>query len=128
MQGVSGWDDHCARNETSTGFNCSICAAYGKSGSAGEQGQKQSHYLNSSSPTCLDRQDLHPGFSAGAPGQGKMGWVEIVVFIGAVGVAALGTGQDSAQVTRRPSGYKITLCSCAPKEGSCSIFISNETQ
>ena len=46
-----------------------------------EEGQKQSHYLNISPPACLDRQDLHAGFSAGALGQGKMGLVEIVVFM-----------------------------------------------
>ena len=32
------------------------------------EGQKQCHYLNIRPPACLDRQDLHVGFPAGAPG------------------------------------------------------------
>lgn len=59
-----------------------------------QEGQKQCHYLNVSPPACLDRQDLHVGFSAGAPG---VGWGGVEVggnshLHGAQGVAALGTG------------------------------------
>lgn len=35
-----------------------------------EEGQKQCHYLNLSPPACLDRQDLHVGFTAQSPGVG----------------------------------------------------------
>ena len=48
-----------------------------------EEGQKQCHYLNVSPPACLDRQDLHVGFTAQSPGAGRGGvrWVEIVIFV-----------------------------------------------
>lgn len=38
-----------------------------------EEGQKKSHYLNTSPLACLDKQDLHVGFSARAPGPGGVG-------------------------------------------------------
>lgn len=44
---------------------------------------------------------------------------------GALGVAALGTGQDSAQVTRLTSGHKITLCS---KPNTGFLFSHNHTE
>lgn len=97
-----------------------------------QEGQKQCHYLNVSPPACLDRQDLHVGFSAGAPG---VGWGGVEVggnshLHGAQGVAALGTGlfffsqqgSLSEQATHQTSGHKITRCSHPPMSRSCLLF------
>lgn len=66
-----------------------------------EEGQKRCHYLNISPPACLDRQDLHVGFSVGAPGQGGVEWADGNSHLhGALGVAALGTGLLSSGVSQ----------------------------
>lgn len=78
-----------------------------------EEGQKQCHYLNISAPACLDRQDLHVGFSAGAPGrvgksQGGVWWEEIVVFV-VLGVWQLweqGSSQQGALSTGHTADLK----------------------
>lgn len=89
------------------------------------RGQKQCHCLSISPPTCLDRHDLHVSFSDRAQGKGGVGGNSHLH--GALGVAALGTGQDSAQVTRLTSGHKITLCSNTPTNTGF-LFFHNHTE
>lgn len=119
MWGMSGWECHSARNETSSNrFNCSICTAYGGIRERKRGRTKEVSLFEFQSPSLFEQAEFACLVFSRSPGAGwgRVGWMEIVIFM-VLWVWLLWEqdfshqGSLTAQVTHLTPGHKITLCS-----------------